>query len=256
MKKPIPRSDTIFDLGLHRGEDTAYYLKKGFRVIAVEANRELVEHCRRRFAIEISSGSLTIIEGAIAPPSAGEELTFYLNPNSSIWGTLYADRAQRRAETRGTAIAPCIVRRVDLGEMFLTYGVPHYLKVDLEGADEVIYDPLRALDQRPPFVSLEKTGACLEPLFDLGYRQFRIIMQGKIFGKKLEIRTRSGALLDYTFEEHSSGPFGEDLDLPWVEIDECKKQADKIKRLRDFWKTAAPKEHIFPAWYDTHARLG
>lgn len=256
MQKAVLRSDTIFDLGLHRGEDTDYYLKKGFRVVAVEANHKLAAHCRSRFAAEISKGSLTIIEGAIAPPSAGDNVTFYLNPNSSIWGTLYIDRAQKWAETQGTGIAPCIVRRIDLGEMFLTYGVPHYLKVDLEGADELVYDALHALDQRPQFVSLEKIGGCLKPLSDLGYHQFRIVTQGKIFGKQLKIRTRSGALLDYTFEEHASGPFGRDLDLPWAGIDECKKQADKIKRLRDFWKSDAPKGQRFPAWYDTHAMLG
>jgi hypothetical protein len=29
--------DLIFDVGFHRGEDTDFYLKKGFRVVAVEA---------------------------------------------------------------------------------------------------------------------------------------------------------------------------------------------------------------------------
>ena len=33
----------IYDVGLHLGEDTEYYLKKGFRVIAFEANPELVD---------------------------------------------------------------------------------------------------------------------------------------------------------------------------------------------------------------------
>jgi hypothetical protein len=28
--------DLIFDIGAHRGEDTEYYLRRGFRVVAVE----------------------------------------------------------------------------------------------------------------------------------------------------------------------------------------------------------------------------
>ena len=29
----------IFDIGMHRGEDTDFYLKKGFTVVGVEVNR-------------------------------------------------------------------------------------------------------------------------------------------------------------------------------------------------------------------------
>ena len=35
-------SDLIMDVGMHRGEDAEFYLKKGFRVVGVEANPELV----------------------------------------------------------------------------------------------------------------------------------------------------------------------------------------------------------------------
>ena len=31
----------IFDIGMHCGEDTDFYLKKGFTVVGVEANPEL-----------------------------------------------------------------------------------------------------------------------------------------------------------------------------------------------------------------------
>jgi 16S rRNA A1518/A1519 N6-dimethyltransferase RsmA/KsgA/DIM1 with predicted DNA glycosylase/AP lyase activity len=40
------QSDLIFDIGLHRGEDTDFYLKKGFRVAAFEVDPNLVAHCR------------------------------------------------------------------------------------------------------------------------------------------------------------------------------------------------------------------
>ena len=32
------QKDLIYDIGMHNGENTEYYLKRGFRVIAVEAN--------------------------------------------------------------------------------------------------------------------------------------------------------------------------------------------------------------------------
>ena len=36
-------SDLVFDLGLDNGDDTSFYLAKGLRAVAVEANPELVE---------------------------------------------------------------------------------------------------------------------------------------------------------------------------------------------------------------------
>jgi len=35
--------DLIYDIGLHDGDDTAYYLHKGYRVIAVDADPTMVE---------------------------------------------------------------------------------------------------------------------------------------------------------------------------------------------------------------------
>ena len=32
-------NNLIYDVGLHKGEDSEFYLKKGFRVVAIEAFR-------------------------------------------------------------------------------------------------------------------------------------------------------------------------------------------------------------------------
>jgi hypothetical protein len=40
----MPRTNLIFDMGLHKGEDTDFYLRKGFDVVAFEANPFLIEH--------------------------------------------------------------------------------------------------------------------------------------------------------------------------------------------------------------------
>jgi len=39
----------IYDIGMNNGDDTAYYLQRGFRVIAVEANPALVSQAIQRF---------------------------------------------------------------------------------------------------------------------------------------------------------------------------------------------------------------
>ncbi len=41
MIKAQKYDDLIYDVGMHKGEDADYYLKKGFRVIGFEAIPEL-----------------------------------------------------------------------------------------------------------------------------------------------------------------------------------------------------------------------
>ncbi len=45
----------IIDLGMNNGDDTAFYLAKGYNVVAVEANPHLVAAARVRFAKDIAS---------------------------------------------------------------------------------------------------------------------------------------------------------------------------------------------------------
>src|SRR4051812_37870644 len=93
----------IFDVGMHRGEDTAYYLRKGYRVVAFEADPDLVAVCERRFEHQIANGRLTIVFGAIAD-TREPTITFYRHPGLSVWGTTDAGWASRN-EHRGASVA-------------------------------------------------------------------------------------------------------------------------------------------------------
>ena len=63
--------DLIYDVGMNNGDDTAYYLSLGFRTVAIEANPELVEQAKARFAREIASGRLIILNIGIADREGG-----------------------------------------------------------------------------------------------------------------------------------------------------------------------------------------
>ena len=80
----------IFDLGFHNGEDTDFYLRKGFSVVGIEANPDLVANGSICFQEAIARGRLHLISGAVAPASAGEMVTFYANPHKTDWGTIMA----------------------------------------------------------------------------------------------------------------------------------------------------------------------
>jgi hypothetical protein len=54
--------DLIYDVGMHSGEDTEFYLKKGFRVIAFEANSDLAASARSKFHDYIAKDKLVIVQ--------------------------------------------------------------------------------------------------------------------------------------------------------------------------------------------------
>src|SRR5438552_3551045 len=56
----------IYDVGMNNGDDTAYYLSRGFRVVAIEAVPELAVGATERFALEIAAGRLTVLNIGIS----------------------------------------------------------------------------------------------------------------------------------------------------------------------------------------------
>src|ERR1051325_4545669 len=77
----------IYDIGMHLGRDTEFYLKKGFKVIAVEANPALVKAAKEKFEQEIELGQLTIINKAISETS-DSIIDFYISSSKDDWGTI------------------------------------------------------------------------------------------------------------------------------------------------------------------------
>ena len=59
--------DLVYDIGMHKGEDAEFYLRKGFRVIAFEADPDLIRLCEGRLQSYVNSGQLTIIQRGVAP---------------------------------------------------------------------------------------------------------------------------------------------------------------------------------------------
>jgi FkbM family methyltransferase len=146
----------VFDVGAHMGEDSDFYLKLGYRVVAIEANPVLACRLRERFKKQIEQG-VYIIDKAISP--SNDEVTFYLNKRRSVQGTIIPTLAarNRRVETDTEEIK---VQSVRIGELLRNHGCPKYLKVDIEGADIICLRELCDTHCRPPYISIESsTGA-------------------------------------------------------------------------------------------------
>jgi FkbM family methyltransferase len=266
---------------MHKGEDTDYYLKKGFKVVGFEANPELAALCRNRFSKEIENGRLTVVEGAIVelPPgeTEGRMVTFYRNKNTTEWGTV-ADNWARRNETLGTSHEVIQVPSVNFAQCLGKYGIPHYLKIDIEGMDTLCLRALLNFEQKPDYVSIESEivvfGKLVEEfnlLAQLGYTRFKAVQQAGISYQIEPNPPKEGSYAAYKFEDGCSGLFGEDLPGEWKDYNQIIREYKGIfrpyklfgaqgKLRRGFVGKALRKvlakllHRPMPGWYDTHAK--
>jgi FkbM family methyltransferase len=140
-------SDLIYDVGVHNGDDTGYYLHLGYRVVAVEANPMWAQRVSERFAHAVSSGRLTVVNVAIG--SQPGEADFHISTVNDAWGSFDTQIA-----SRGGAFTTIRVPCVPFGGVLAEHGVPHYLKVDIEGNDRLCLQALGP-GALPAFASVE-----------------------------------------------------------------------------------------------------
>jgi FkbM family methyltransferase len=209
MTNPQSTSPLVYDLGMNNGDDTEFYLKRGFRVLGLEANPTLCERAEERFKDAIASGLLTIVHAAIWETSG--ETKFFVNLENDHWSSIDIGWAARN----DSSCREITVRCVTLPELFELHGVPHYLKIDVEGVDHVVLDQLRTVDEPPLYVSVEDCRFGFEYMKSLsasGYDGFKLLDQSTV-----------GDLADtvtgHTFKVGSSGPFGDDVPGPWIPYD-------------------------------------
>ena len=163
----------VYDVGMNNGDDTAYYLNRGFRVVAIEANPILADQVSKRFEREISSGDLTILNVGI---SDGEgDLPFWICDGNSWWSSFDRTIASRDGLDHHQINISCRRFRSILEE----FGTPYYLKIDIEGNDIYCLPDLSSVDP-PKYVSLERPDRGVESLnllHNLGYTGFKLISQ-------------------------------------------------------------------------------
>lgn len=278
--------NTIFDLGFHKGEDTVYYLMRGFRVVAVEANPDLFSAGVIKFRDALLSGKLFLLNAAVIGSQREEkEVMFYPHPTRTEWGSIDQRWIDRNEKIHQMPHSPAIsVPTIKLPELISKYGCPYYLKIDLEGADEEVLLDLINCNSLPKYVSWE-TGkesfvsviAQHYKLRKLGYSKFRIIDQSLIY-TQIEINKEDG--LVYNFLEGSSGAIPSEDYGKWKRFSyvvclyailfiffkiigpksaffRASKSKNKFlhylpKKIQQFFsKKGIP----FPGWYDSHAML-
>lgn len=282
--------DLIYDVGMHNGDDTAYYLHRGFRVVAIDANPEACERASERFRAEIDSGRLTILNVGIAPKP--ESHVFWVCEEHPEWSSFN----QHIAARDGAAHHAIHVNCRPLDEILKQYGVPFYLKVDIEGRDLLCIDALRTERDRPKYVSIElgQIDDPLRKLVQLGYTGYKCISQAtflplehppidqqryseswhrlltqrslhlRLFRRMIGRMGRQWMAHKYrhtrrqegwAFPPGSSGPFGEDTLGTWLTADGIREAYNHYRRLFDQGTPSVLWGNTaYSFWIDLHAR--
>jgi FkbM family methyltransferase len=219
------QTDLVIDAGMNNGDDTDFYLAKGFRVVGVEANPLLVEGVKQRFAPQIAANRLSIYGVAITNHDGVVE--FFEDVKDNGRSSLSHDYAVQNVTALGHAWrrieVPCLRMQRILSES----GVPYYMKIDIETADRLCLESLQEYRRRPRYVSFElnlanfeETFLNLKLLWDLGYRSFKFVNQALHHLIRLPNPPQEGSHVDYRFKKRMSGPFGKETPGRWMTIDQ------------------------------------
>lgn len=170
------RPDLIYDVGINNGDDAAYYLFRGYRVLGIEADPTLMAPLRERFATEIALGRLTLLNVALAPER--KCAPFWICEGYSLWNSFDREVASRMGRKCHAVELECWPLR----DIFDRYGVPHYLKLSLHGQEHFCLADIEA-EVAPTYLSLElprdlaSYEQILVRLSSLRYHRFKTIDQ-------------------------------------------------------------------------------
>lgn len=232
----------IYDLGLHTGQDTEFYLKKGFNVVAIEANPILIREAEQYFASEVDSGQLKLLNVGIGKERG--KFPFYVHKEHSHWSSFDFDIGTQRGDYEIIE-----VEMIPLDEVLTEFGTPYYLKIDIEGMDFIALQSLRKFADRPMYVSAENgPPEMLREMVELGYSRFKFINQQTVSNIELPEPAREGSQITWSFPFGASGPFGEETIGEWLE------EGAALELIKSYWgnPTLDPNIH---GWFDLHAKF-
>jgi len=277
----------IYDVGVNNGDDTAYYLAKGFRVVGIDADAQLIRKVSRRFEREIADGRLIVLNIGVSDREG--VLPFYICDSNPEWSTFNPAVAEDKSVNFYQVDVPCRRFRSIIDE----FGVPYYLKLDIEGNEIFCIQDLDAVDL-PAYLSFEKTARhsldSLAALKKLGYTQFKLITQDRFLPveyppspeqAKYErtriliesqnifsriIRKTGGSplrrllepkrfRLDWTFPMGSSGLFGEETGGRWQSFNDIVDTLERANALISAGKKSVLwGDQSYSFWADFHAK--
>lgn len=227
-----------YDIGMHNGDDTAYYLEKGFSVVSVEASPDLAAAGAERFAEEIGAGRVVVENIGVAKDKG--KMDFYLKTSNTQTNSF--------VRPRGDDVEVISVQTERLSNLVIKHGAPTLMKIDIEHYDLVALDDLLEQAIVPPYICVEAHNLeVVLKVYQMGFRRFRLVNSKNAWGQLTDnyiYRIADGTRSHFHFTKHSSGPYGHDIKaLPWMDIEGA----------LALW---TGRNQIFGhGWFDVHAAL-
>ena len=207
---------TAYDFGMNNGDDVAYYLAKGFRVIGVEANTALIDECQIRFQKEIAAAQVVLVNVALTTESSSELVPFYIHKVHHILSQLNRPAIEDLANFEVVDVP-----QRKPSDIVKEYGPAHYIKIDVEHFDQVVLTELFANGIRPPYISAESHSVeVFAALVAAGYKAFNLVEGRSVtstYGSAM-ISTPVGPQR-FEFNVHSAGPCMDDILTPWMDCE-------------------------------------
>lgn len=166
----------VFDIGAHVGDRTACFRRLGAKVVALEPQAECAAFLRREAA---GAENIVIVEAA-AGAVCGQDVLYCNSDNPTV--TTLSDRfIAAAAGSIGWEGQNWDVRRevavVTLDSLIAQFGVPDFIKIDIEGHEHEALKGLSCVVSNLSFefTTIQKDVAvqCIDRLHAIGFRQFR-----------------------------------------------------------------------------------
>jgi len=205
----------IYDFGSNNGDDIPYYLLKSDFVVAVEANPVLCNFIATRFNDQIIAGRLVVENCVLCAHDEVEPVDFFIHKIDHV-------RSQFPRPDNLDDFERVALKAKSVIEIIRKYGAPWYIKIDIEYYDQTILRELFVNNVFPPYISSESHSIEVFSLMvALGkYNAFKLVDGASIESRyqNREINTGEG-IVHHSFPYHSAGPFGQDIDGPWMSAD-------------------------------------
>jgi FkbM family methyltransferase len=154
----LPKDPLVFDVGANVGTMTIIFASLGAQVVAVEPNPD----CARHIEFITSRNAVAVLQAAIGEKNGIAEL--HVSDRKDKMSSLSRDWCE--AVSKGNPAYAGLWNRkltvpmITLDALIERYGLPAYIKIDVEGYEDQV---LKALSKCPPLLSFEFNRMSIEP---------------------------------------------------------------------------------------------
>ena len=170
--KLLNSGDLFFDIGAHLGEKSKKILDKNLKIVMLEPLPQCVKQLKENFR---NNKNVEILEKAVGRTSGN--MTLEVNSKMPTISTMAKHwKIGRFSDQKWDQ--KISVEVITLDHLIKIYGLPNYIKIDVEGFE---LDVLLGLSQKAGIISFEFTSEfldqsikCLNHLKKIGYSEFNL----------------------------------------------------------------------------------